>query len=491
MAVRQWCAAAALGSVVFATYVTLVPFQFKLPESGASLLGFLREQVELGSVSRGNGLANVLLFIPTGFFGLGALVGRTTTGARWVWASIAVALISLLVSIGIEALQAFVPGRTPALIDVVAQAVGTAAGMTLWPVLGSTLFIWLERLRGGRADAAFRALGVYTVVLGIYLVLPLDVTVDLGALAERYRTGRIVLNPSGSPSLAWEHLPAMIADFVMACPVGVLAALTFQRHVHRPLYAAVASVIVFFGAGEAVQVFILSRTADVVDGLVNVLGATTGAMLANRIVAALHDDARARQTFLTATLAVTAGLYVVYNWSPFDFTWPQATIAERFARLASIPFASYYENPEFKALSDVTVKLAMSMPLGLLVQLIVRPETRGLVVRLLVLTAAVLFFSAVEAGQVLLASRFPDISDVILAVAGLLMAMAAVRRFQQPNGAEKPIALVPVRERHSGSVERHSELVEVLRTPSGGQIIRRRRRRGRPGLQRYFGRTAD
>jgi VanZ family protein len=173
---------------------------------------------------------------------------------------------------------------------------------------------------------------------------------------------------------------------------------------------------------------------------------------------------------LARALAVMTGLYVVYNWSPFDFTWSSAMVDARASRLWAVPFAGYYQNAEFKALSDATVKLCLSAPFGILIQMLIGRPARS-AASIAVVAVAAIFFAVVEAGQLLLPSRFPDNTDVLLATGGVLAAMHLTRRFQAAPFPE----ILPVRRAVPVVLAADSRL--VWRTPSGGEIRKRRRRR--------------
>jgi glycopeptide antibiotics resistance protein len=262
------------------------------------------------------------------------------------------------------------------------------------------------------------------------------VTVDLGVVAERYRDGRIILSPLRSPALTWDLLPSLIADLVMAAPVGVFMSLAgMAPGARRSAARAFMLGGGIFLIGELVQVFVVSRTADVVDLTAALVGVSIGAVLTASIGTVSSGQpggaARARPALLMSLIAVT-GLYVVYNWTPFDFNLSEEFVAGRVGRLLAVPFAGYYQNAEFKALSDATIKLSLSVPFGVLLQFLVRPDRvpyrRS--ATLLVLILATVFFAVVEFGQVLLPSRYPDNTDVLLAVLGVWAGMRFTRQFQ-------------------------------------------------------------
>jgi len=446
---RAWCLLGAAAVAVLAAYVSLVPFRFALPADGVSWLEHVGRSFEIGTVSRGdstvlrargNLLANLVMFVPFGFCAAGALVDDRSPWRRWLAAAVAITGASLAVSVAIEAAQAFAPGRTPSLADIAAQAVGTAVGLVGWRLLAGEVRFWSARVGAGDFGAVRLMLGLYSAVRLLLMLLPLDVTVDPGTLAGRVRNGLIVVNPLRSTVLAWEALPSAIADLVMAVPVGACAALIGvprgSRRAAVPAFLLGASA---FAAAELAQVFIQSRTADIVDLAVAVAGVALGVAMVASLAGASTPAAAADRRTLGQRLARPAGLvlasalYVLYNWTPFDFTLSRELVASRLDALWAVPFAGYYQNPEFKALADLGVKLSMSLPLGVLVQLAVRPDRHEhrRFLMLLVVGGAVMFFGGVEAGQVLLPSRYPDLTDVLIAVVGLWVGLRLTRQFER------------------------------------------------------------
>jgi VanZ family protein len=94
-----------------------------------------------------------------------------------------------------------------------------------------------------------------------------------------------------------------------------------------------------------------------------------------------------------------------------------------------VPFHGYYQNPEIKAIDDVLVKMAMGVPLGMFLGWLVSVNP-GVLRRAAVAIACVLtaiFFVVIEAGQILLPSRYPDNTDIVLGLAGALLGSWVVR----------------------------------------------------------------
>jgi VanZ family protein len=146
--------------------VTLMPFRFEWPSG--SRLQYTGEPLEI--------VANVLLFVPLGFFYRVARPGaRATLGAL---------ALGALVSVAIEAVQFFEPLRTPSPLDVASNAAGA----------------WLGALAAERASRAAAVSGrlvgwlaLQLPLMGlIYLLVPLLWIDSLSAIGDG---PRLVLAP--------------------------------------------------------------------------------------------------------------------------------------------------------------------------------------------------------------------------------------------------------------------------------------------------------
>ncbi len=333
-----------------------------------------------------------------------------------------------------------VPGRTPSLADVTAQTAGVIAGLSAWLFFSRDIVRWTERHGSDRRRDALR-LGLMAFAAGraIAMLLPLDVTLDLGLLAEKYRNGLIVLNPMGSPALSWDVLPASLADLALSIPIGLLACLVGlpSGRRHHPGLALLLGWA-FVGLIEVAQVFVLSRTADVVDFFVNAIGVAAGVWVASRVLSNRERPARAPSSRIPiAGLAVSLGVCILYSWSPFDFQLSGEVIRPRIPMIFEAPFYGYYQNPETKAVGELLVKLALGVPIGIFLGWWIKATSAGYR-RSAVAAASVstaVFFVVVEAGQLLLPTRYPDNTDILLGLAGALAGSWMVRRF----GASSPL----------------------------------------------------
>jgi VanZ family protein len=171
--------------------ITLLPFHFTMPASPRITLGV--EPIEI--------VANVLLFVPLGFFYALARPVRDRPALR-------VLVLGALVSVAIESVQYFEPMRTPSPLDVVTNAAGAWIGA-------------LAAARVARAAAAGgRLVGWLALELPlmglVYLLVPLLWVDALSAGDER---ARMVLAP-------------LLAAF------GALLLGGMQRHYFAPVQGA-------------------------------------------------------------------------------------------------------------------------------------------------------------------------------------------------------------------------------------------------------------
>jgi len=102
-------------------YGTLYPFNFVLHEE--SVLALLKASAG-GHVSRGDVLANIILFLPFGFFAMQSVLPRAPRPIRLVFVLVAGSAFSF----GIECAQSCLPGRVTSIYDIAVNTAGTLFG---------------------------------------------------------------------------------------------------------------------------------------------------------------------------------------------------------------------------------------------------------------------------------------------------------------------------------------------------------------------------
>ena len=177
----------------------------------------------------------------------------------------------------------------------------------------------------------------------------------------------------------------------------------------------------------------MSRTADIVEWLVNATGVAAGVWLSYRLLPKQAGETLPSTALVPiAGLAASLALYVVYNWSPFDFQVSRDLIRQRLPMIFGVPFYGYYQNPELKAIDDLLVKIAIGVPIGVFLGWWISgcPAAYRRAVVALASVLAMMFVAGVEAGQILLPTRYPESTDILLGLAGVLLGSWLVRTFR-------------------------------------------------------------
>ena len=424
-----------MACLIFAAYASLVPFHLRQMPVVTALDIFERALVSPWRLrlSRTDLVANVLLFVPIGFCLAGAV---RLERVRW-WTGPAAALVTLGLSVGwsllIEFLQVFTVDRTPSPGDVLAQAVGATTGLVAWEVGGTDLTRWLRATVAARtrAERVERALAAYACAWLFVNVAPFDVTLDVGTLVGKARSGRIQLVPlpfGGGGGSAWTVAWTLAAHALAAVPFGALAVVGWTSGATRRRAARAARLALGAVMGlELLQVFVASHTADVNDLLAGGVGAAAGIALASRWsqrrLAGAPSGADRMRTWVLAGLVAWCAVLAAYHWRPFDFRLDGAMVRARLAALAWTPFAGYRTGNDLGALTQLVVKASLGVPLGALCGLAAgwagrcRKWATGVLLSAVALTT-------VEAGQLFLPSRVADPTDVLVGWAGAVAGLA-------------------------------------------------------------------
>jgi len=132
---------------------------------------------------------NVLLYVPFGIFGAWALRESRLTRSAQVLSLVAVALAY---SATMELLQMLLAGRIASTLDVIANVVGTAAGIVLATPVEQSLAIAADQARrtGLLSTPARYALAAILAIIFVAAWYPFDVTLDISALGDRTRAIR-------------------------------------------------------------------------------------------------------------------------------------------------------------------------------------------------------------------------------------------------------------------------------------------------------------
>jgi|KBSMisStaDraftv2_1062788.scaffolds.fasta_scaffold21181_2 glycopeptide antibiotics resistance protein len=420
---------AALLFLAFAAYGSIVPLQFRRMSIRDGWTFFSATPfVPLREVSRTDFASNILLFVPIGFFLLGAAApGRRAGAIGWLVPVVAAAAAA---SVSIEFSQVFFSGRTPSWDDVVAQIIGACAGALVWIAIGPATTAWFAQAAGADSthERLLRMLGAYVLLWVVLGLVPFDFTVRPQEIAEKFRAGRVVMRPFA------DHpgVETILSVFLRSVPLGAFAlVLAVARRLNPAKLWALTIGIGVVGALELGQLMTVSRTASATDVVLGVAGVLAGiAVSAGATGERAGRSAAVRvRVWPVLLLLLWLVLIVARHWTPFDFRADGDFIRGRIPMFLQVPFSGYYWGNPLNAFGELTTKLLLGVPVGALLQAIYVPRTSagrrwqaaG------ILTAAFCVFLVVELGQLLLPSRFPDQTDVYIGTAGACIGMVAVR----------------------------------------------------------------
>lgn len=385
--------------VLFVIYGSTIPFQFvrDWPDVAAHVRGLtFNLLIPPGQqhMSLPDFVANVLLYLPFGFLGARSLHGRTR------YAPAIVIVLGGCLSAALEVAQLFTIDRVTALSDVTANTAGVSLGLAAH---AATRAIWTRQIRALRANALARVPALYPAVVAAAVAVmsvwePFDVSLDVGPIVSKLRT--LWADPFQFTGLNDEGV--MFLRFAL---LGIaVRAWLWQRGRHTD-----ATPLTILGTGvlaaslESSQLFIGSRMPGAEDALVMALGGAAGAILG-----ACHVERLPRLTLTLLMLIATAASAAMQTLGPFTF-------AAHSRDISWFPFLNYYHWTSSQTLSHAFEMTLMYFPLGFTFMLIDGDTRRS---RIAVLAAALILSASFEYLQGHIVGRYPDVTDVVLAVLG-------------------------------------------------------------------------
>ena len=457
---RRIIAILAVLYLCFVVYGSLVPLKFVGMPIDKALAAFSDIPfLNLGADSRADWVANLLLFIPLSFLCNDLATHGKTRSWRYL-ISLMVLLFTVGLAFTLEFTQLFFPQRTVSQNDIWAESLGSIIGITGQLRFGGVFEAWLEALwrKETRLSRLTRALNVYLLALLTFNVLPLDLTLSPVELYHKWSEGRIVLFPfSGLKGALAEKIYETLTDILIWIPAGLLWSLAAKRTAWR----TAAWGLISAGVIELAQLFVYSRVTDITDILLAGVGVLIGAQLAQRITAETMRTAPSRALWMFAW-ALWAAIMLTIFWFPFDFDAARFTLSRTQGSLTHPLLTNYYFGSEFRATNELLRKVGFFIPGGALcVAMSHRAGTlrspRWLFCTALITALALL----IEAGQLLLPSKYADLTDVLIMTAGGILGMQLARWILSGQDATAgeieripdapPIPLRP----HPGRTDRH------------------------------------
>jgi glycopeptide antibiotics resistance protein len=418
-----------------AVYGSFVPFRFAAMPVTEAVGRFFRGLSHWSApASRSDLAVNFMLFIPISFFWLQVAGGQAKTSRDKAIAVFLTLVACTAVSLAIELTQNWFPPRVPSLRDVVAQMGGTAVGCAIWLAAGRTVSDWLQAyLAQPRPARQINwLLQIYVIGLLLYSIMPLDLTISPAELHHKYEDeGKVVLMPfSHDYGSALQTVYVLASDVAIFLPVGMWAVTAFvPAGCRRSLSSSFLLGFAVVAGVEFCQLFVLSRFTDTTDLITGAVGVLIGAHLMRRWSARLTEPSVKRPRLGTAPViawewlavaAIYAACMIVVYWAPFDFTSNKELIKQRMGHFFSLPFSAALRGHPFVAITAITRKVVLFLPLGVFFALAARPLPtrfrRLLLAVLLLLSWGVTLI--IELGQIPLLEHSPAFDDTFIYTAG-------------------------------------------------------------------------
>lgn len=373
-AVRRWGLVMLIGTIGFAVYGSLTPFNFRFP-AGTSTWQHLgnipaRMTEEAGRVDF---FSNVSLFVPIGLGGMAWLTRKQWSLLNLLFLP-AVILFALGVSLFCESAQTLLPSRVASWYDVLAHALGVSLGATAWLVCGPWIRNWLEEVyRNPQDHHSFDLfLKGYFVFQSVMSLFPLDVTIHPADLFQKFRQGQI--NPV--PFLGHEWTSELVLEmlfFGFTCiPFGALATRLGMpwRTVRNVPDSLTLGAIMIVGI-ELCQLFVFSRFTDATQIVIGSVGMAIG--VAGMHLAWPQESAGEVRSGWSAHAGVwwVAGLvYTLFPaffllW-PFDFVIDSVAIKQELHGMSQLPLVSLLRSSPLQMSTILLRDALLYFPLGLL-----------------------------------------------------------------------------------------------------------------------------
>lgn len=406
-------------------YLSFVPFRYQPLEFDEALRRFAHiPYLNLGAGNRADWVANILMFLPLGWFGAAFFVPRPR--GRFDLVAIVPALIlGAAWAVAVEFGQLYFPNRTVSINDIVAEVIGTFLGAWMWSAFGAhSLDWWRTLLRGGRATAN----AVLAAYLLAYLVLsfsPFDFIISGGELAEKAASD---LNGWWLAPIGCGRTPCsakLLAEALAVLPLGWWLAM---RRGGGPGSITAAAVI---GAGlgaliELAQFFLVSGTSQGASAVARMAGVAAGAWVhsVRRRITGIDWARWGRPLVLVGSAPWLLAVAYVSGW--FSGRW--MGIDAGLARLEGVewmPLFYQYYSTEQALIRSTLVHLVLYAPVGAAVWLWGRRTNSASALAAAALAAAIALVA--ETGKLFVQGKHPDYTDVLFAVVAAWTAATLLR----------------------------------------------------------------
>lgn len=387
----------ALAYGLMLVYGTLYPFRGWGEPAGGFWQHFLGMQVP--NASKTDLITNLLVYIPAGLL----LAGFLARAVSWPVAVLLAGMIGTLLSFSLEAAQVFLPGRTSTLSDLLLNGLGAFIGG------GAALFLagqvpWGLRLRNFRRDT-FRSgalANIGLIVLGLWALSQLSPLVpSLGISYLRDGLKPVWQTVTGqSPFIVAQSLVYFCNVMALG---GIFLSLSHSRRTGLILFCLIVVTVLLL------KIPILSRQLSL-EALLGCAGALVVLALVHRLPAWL--------------LVTCAGLFLLTGFVTGALR--ESGSGAQLVAFNWVPFKGHMQSQVLVGLANILASGWVFLGVGYLVRYLSRPSLAFVTAGIGALLVAGLVM-LMEIAQIGIPGRFPDVTDVLIAVVAWCCAWMGVR----------------------------------------------------------------
>ena len=437
---------ATLAYAVFVVYGSLVPLDFHYRPLLVAWDAFLQTPyLHLDVGSRADWVANILLYIPLGFFATGWLAAASRS--RGVAASFVVFGLCVLVAVGVEFTQLFFPPRTVSLNDIVAEIIGSALGIAIWLSAGQRVMrLWAEVQQGGPASGGALII-LYTMAYLCFALFPFDFLVSRAELAAKLAdSARFALFVTQSCGAAFHCSAKLALEVLTVVPLGVFLGMVMSPASKPGLGRAFGWGILLGIVIEGLQVFLASGISQGASIITRGMGMALG-LAAYRFFRKEWLVQYRPQIKAAMLLAVPLYLLLLVAMNGFFSSRLESRwiATAKLHEVHFLPFYYHYFTSETQAMYSLLLHTAAYAPIGLIVWIFRDGQGGRTSLWISAVTAAFAAF-AMESLKLFLNGRKPDPTDVLIAGAAAAMAYYAATRLTRWSGADRVKPEAPSRE---------------------------------------------
>lgn len=357
---------AAFAYLAFVIYGSLVPLTFSpmpLNEAWSSFQSI--RHLDLGTGSRADWIANILLFIPLTFFWMAYL--SKTSRIFNLGSALIILFLSTLLIFSIEFTQLFFPPRTVSINDLQAEFIGSIIGIIIWFTLHENIEKKALQLFGDRKTALRSFLVFYLTIYFFLSFFPFDFLVNFDELSRKFNSQYISWFIVKDLCLGTSQCIIKTgSEILLLIPVGFLYCSIVNRNQPCKLAALISQGLFFSIMIEAIQFFIASGITQGFSILTRVFGLVLGYKLFRLDQKYTLSNYIVNKKIL---LFFYLPLYIILiilsrKFSSYSLSH-LISFEEKLEALSFIPFYYHYYTSETVAMVSLLSNFLLYFPIGL------------------------------------------------------------------------------------------------------------------------------